>query len=70
MKQKLFQTELGTEKYCTCCGELYPVHRDFFIKTAKIQKAISVLLLNAKIAISPTINQSGENQHERTPNYF
>lgn len=38
MKQKLFQTELGTEKHCTCCGELYPVHKDFFYQNGKDSK--------------------------------
>lgn len=32
-KRKL--TELGMEKQCTCCGEFYPIDKEFFYRNGK-----------------------------------
>lgn len=35
VKGKRIKTELGVEKQCTCCGEFYPIHKDFFYRNGK-----------------------------------
>ena len=37
MTSKIIETELGLEKRCTKCDELYPLASDFFYKDGKNQ---------------------------------
>ena len=57
---KFITTELGKEKQCTCCGDYYPIHKDFFYKDGLSKQGRQLYTSQCKACYKFNYQQKGK----------
>lgn len=67
VRNKTIETELGSEKRCTKCDELYPLASDFFYKDGKNKAGRTKFTTQCKDCYKQSYRTTLKNNRKTTP---